>query len=250
VSGGEAQRAALARALAIQPDLLLMDEPFGAVEEALREHLRNELQRLQARFQIPVLLVTHNLEEAYLLADQLLVLERGVAVQSGARDEVFRRPKTPGVAKLMGMSNIFEGILHSNQGGFSLIACHGMRLKVPQAEHIPVGSHVRIGIRPEDVIVIREHRPLQPDVQENLLEGKLVCDRAHGFDHQVTIALGAPEDEPLRMSARIPHPVFLRLNLQIGDRRQISVKPESIHVFPVEGQPSPPRSMGTDSIAE
>lgn len=235
VSGGEAQRTALARALAIHPDLLLMDEPFAAVEGALRDHLRNQLQRLQEQFQIPVLLVTHNLEEAYLLADQLLVLERGQAIQSGGRDEVFRNPKTPGVARLMGMSNIFEGSLSAIEGGFGIIDCAGLQLKVPQNDHIPVGARVQVGIRPEDVIVVREHRPLGPNIQENLLEGRVIRDQALGFDHQLTIALGPPERELLQVNARIPHPVFLRLNLRIGDRRQVSVKPESIHLFPLGG---------------
>jgi ABC-type molybdate transport system ATPase subunit len=133
----------------------------------------------------------------------------------------------------MGMSNIYEGILTSMEAGFSVIDCGGIRLKVPQDERVPVGARVRIGIRPEDVIVVREHRPLQPEIRENLLEGRVIGDQALGFDHQVKIALGPAERELLGISARIPHPVFLRLNLRIGDRRQVSVKPESIHIFPL-----------------
>jgi molybdate transport system ATP-binding protein len=232
VSGGEAQRAALARALAIRPDLLLMDEPFAAVEETLRTHLRTQLQDIQRRFRIPVLLVTHSLEEAYLLADQLLVLEHGRTVQHGRRDEVFRQPRTPTVARLMGMSNIYRGVLKGRTAGFCTINCAGLQFRVPCEETIFWGEQVRFGIRPEDVIVIREGRSLDPSIEENVFAGVVVEDQALGFDHLVTIALRESGPEPLRIQARIPHPVFLRLALHPGDQRRISVKPENIRLFP------------------
>ncbi len=233
VSGGEAQRAALARALAIRPDLLLMDEPFAAVEETLRIHLRSRLQDIQRRFRIPVLLVTHSLEEAYLLADQLLVLERGRVVQHGRRDDVFRQPRTPSVARLMGMSNIYSGFLKGREAGLCTINCAGLRFRVSCEGYLPPGEQVRIGIRPEDVIVIREGRPLDPSIEENVLAGVVVEDQALGFDHLVTIALRDSGPEALRIQARIPHPVFLRLALHPGDRRKVSVKPENIRLFPL-----------------
>lgn len=237
VSGGEAQRAALARALAIQPDLLLMDEPFAAVEETLRIHLRKQLQRLQLRFKIPVLLVTHSLEEAYLLADQLLVLERGRIVQSGPRDAVFRQPSTPSVARLMGMSNIFHGTMEGQDAEQCTVKCDGLRFKLRCRERVAQGERVQIGIRPEDVLVIREGRSLDPAIEENVLDGVVIEDQALGFDHLVAIALKGKERDTLRIQARIPHPVFLRLALRPGNLRQISVRPENIRLFPPQGAP-------------
>lgn len=228
---------ALARALAIQPDLLLMDEPFAAVEETLRIHLRKQLQRLQLRFKIPVLLVTHSLEEAYLLADQLLVLERGRIVQSGPRDAVFRQPSTPSVARLMGMSNIFHGTMEGQDAEQCTVKCDGLRFKLRCRERVAQGERVQIGIRPEDVLVIREGRSLDPAIEENVLDGVVIEDQALGFDHLVAIALKGKERDTLRIQARIPHPVFLRLALRPGNLRQISVRPENIRLFPPQGAP-------------
>ncbi len=111
VSGGQQQRTALARALARRPKMLLMDEPFAAVEEDLRAHLREELLKIQSDFAIPVLLVTHSRAEAYALAERLIVISEGKVVQSEGRDEVFRRPRTPAVARLMGMTNILQVVV-------------------------------------------------------------------------------------------------------------------------------------------
>jgi molybdate transport system permease protein len=105
MSGGEQQRAALARALAIEPEALLLDEPLSALDTHLRSQMEAELQSTFEQFARPSLLVTHNIEEAYRLGEQLLVLTKGKVAAFGAKDEIFRRPPSLGVARLTGCKN-------------------------------------------------------------------------------------------------------------------------------------------------
>ena len=106
LSGGEKQRVALARALAIEPDILLLDEPFSALDAYFRHELRRQLQVLIRDTQIPVLISTHDLDEARFLADSIYVLVDGQIVQQGPVSEVFRKPKTVQAAKVLGWQNI------------------------------------------------------------------------------------------------------------------------------------------------
>ncbi len=231
VSGGQQQRAALARALAAQPDLLLMDEPFGALEESLRTHLGEALRRAQARFPIPVVLVTHNLAEAYSLADRLVVIDRGRVLQSGPRDELFRRPANPKVAALMGMTNILRVAVVDAEEGRGRVDWQGVALRLDASIPWQPGQATVLGIRPEEIMFVRRNRPLEAGMDENLLEGVIVDDRPQGFDHLVTVALQPEAPGERRLSVRIPHPIFLRLQLAPGQRRTLAIKPSSLHVF-------------------
>jgi len=106
LSGGEQQRVALARALAIEPKALLLDEPLSALDTHLRSQVEAQLQETFASYRRPVLLVTHNIEEAYRLGGELLVLSRGRIAAFGAKEEVFRRPPSVEVARLTGCKNL------------------------------------------------------------------------------------------------------------------------------------------------
>ncbi len=106
LSGGEQQRTALARALAIQPEALLLDEPLSALDTHLRGQVEAQLQETFASYRRPALLVTHNMEEAYRLGEQLLVLARGRVAAFGAKEAIFRRPPSSEVARLTGCKNI------------------------------------------------------------------------------------------------------------------------------------------------
>jgi ABC-type sulfate/molybdate transport systems ATPase subunit len=230
VSGGQQQRAAIARALAVEPNLLLMDEPFVALDENLRSRLRTEVHRVQQETDTPILLVTHDIGEAYQLADHLIIIESGRVIQAGARDDVFRRPQSEAAALLMGMTNLLktqpmDGGVHPE---FHQVSWGSQQIRVrPPAPNTPIGNETILGIRPEDILVIREDHPLEADLELNLMEIEIVEDRSQGFDHLVcTQLVGQPEK---RLMVRIPHPVFLRMNLAVGDRRRISIRPPAIH---------------------
>ena len=123
LSGGQQQRVALARALAAEPHLLLLDEPFNALDAAVRERLRDTLKQFQRRFAIPIVLVTHDHAEAQQLADTIVVVQHGQVAQVGSVNNIFYSPRTPDVAQLVGQHNVFTAHLsapstHSNQQKF------------------------------------------------------------------------------------------------------------------------------------
>jgi molybdate transport system permease protein len=131
LSGGEQQRAALGRALATDPEALLLDEPLAALDTHLRSQVERQLQDTFAAFRRPTLLVTHNIEEAYRLGENLLVLARGRAVAFGPKDEIFRRPRSAEVARLTGCKNISRAKMNSDGSVDALD--WGCRLRVAEA---------------------------------------------------------------------------------------------------------------------
>jgi len=126
LSGGEQQRVALARALATQPRLLMFDEPLGALDRSLKEDLLNEIRGILHQTKIPAIYVTHDQEEAFTIADRILVLHEGTIIRDAAPHEIWREPKSAFVAKLLGIGNVIDGeVVAENQvqtafGVFSL----------------------------------------------------------------------------------------------------------------------------------
>jgi ABC-type Fe3+/spermidine/putrescine transport system ATPase subunit len=109
LSGGEQQRVALARSLAPNPHLLLLDEPLGSLDRALRERLMNELRKILKQVGVTAITVTHDQQEAFALADKLVIMDTGRALQVGAPERVYRHPASPTVARFLGLTNLLEG---------------------------------------------------------------------------------------------------------------------------------------------
>ena len=149
LSGGQAQRVALARALATEPDLLLLDEPLAALDVTTRAELRRTLAEHLRTFPGPRLLITHDPTEAFLLADEIHVIEHGSITQSGSAESIRLRPRTPYVADLVG-SNLFTGIAVHGR-----VEADGHHLHIADAE---VAGDVLITIRPS-AIAVHLHEP-------------------------------------------------------------------------------------------
>ena len=148
ISGGQRQRVSLARALAHQPRLVLLDEPFNALDAPVRDELRRELRRLQAQTGLSTVLVTHDPEEAALLADEILVVDEGRLLQAGPRAEVFNRPASPQVARLLGIPNLSPGTV-AEPGA---ITVGTLRIAAPTGDHAP-GSEILWTIRPDHITI-------------------------------------------------------------------------------------------------
>lgn len=142
LSGGEQQRVALARALSIEPEALLLDEPLSALDTHLRSQMETQLQDTFAAYRRPALLVTHNIEEAYRLGEQLLVLARGRVAAFGAKEEIFRHPPSLEVAQLTGCKNFSRARAISDNTVEALD--WGCRLRVAQ---VPARPAAYVGIR-------------------------------------------------------------------------------------------------------
>jgi ABC-type sulfate/molybdate transport systems ATPase subunit len=144
ISGGEQQRAALARALAIDPEALLLDEPLSSLDTHLRSQMETQLQETFAAYRRPALLVTHNIEEAYRLAKKMLVLSRGRIAAFGAREEILRRPANLEVARLTGCKNfsrartVTSGVVEAIDWNCRLRTAHEIKT---DAAHLGIRAH-------------------------------------------------------------------------------------------------------------
>ncbi len=152
LSGGQRQRVALARAVAFPPQVLLMDEPLGALDLKLRQTMQIELSRIQRALRITTLYVTHDQEEALDLSDRIAVMDRGRLVQVGSGPKVYERPSTPFVADFLGRVNLFGGRIQGREGPWVLVevGTHRFRLLDLAADE---GASVTLGVRPERVRV-------------------------------------------------------------------------------------------------
>ena len=150
LSGGQRQRVAFARALAISPKLLLLDEPFGALDAQVRVELRDWLRRFHDEQRVTTLLVTHDQEEAMEVSDHVVVMHEGRVAQAGVPQEVYDRPATPFVASFVGGANVLRG--HMSDGRASVNGFGSFAVPaVADGSHAPDGTAVNAFVRPHDV---------------------------------------------------------------------------------------------------
>ena len=173
LSGGEQQRVALARAIAPNPGLLMLDEPLGALDRALRESLITELRDILHRSGIPAIYVTHDQQEAFTIADTIILLHEGCVEQAGSPPEVISKPVSPWVARFLGLGNLLEGIVTSQ----AVKSSAGL---IPLAVDRPEGSAVTLLLRPQARVV---------DVGETLT-GKVMDVVFRGQDFRVELDNG------------------------------------------------------------
>jgi molybdopterin-binding protein len=152
LSGGEAQRCALARALVLEPELLLLDEPFAGLDQPSREAVIAGLGAILRRDRITTVLVTHDRDEARALADRVAVMIGGRLVQSDATDRLFRTPVSDEVARFVGVETIADGRVESVTAGLALVEVGGHKIEVAAASE--PGERVRLCLRPEDVTLV------------------------------------------------------------------------------------------------
>jgi ABC-type sugar transport system ATPase subunit len=158
LSGGEKQRVALARAIMAEPRVLFLDEPFSALDSAIRQELYRAFVELRRRLRLTTLLVTHNHDEALLLGDHMAVLVDGKIAQVGIPEEVYRRPSTIEAARLLMVENILRGEIVENASAQGFVRCRvgGLNLEVPATSSIKGGRTLWLGIRAHHIRVGKE----------------------------------------------------------------------------------------------
>jgi putative spermidine/putrescine transport system ATP-binding protein len=156
LSGGQQQRVALARAIVIRPSLLLLDEPLSNLDAKLREEMRWEVRRLQRQLDITTVFVTHDQEEALAISDRIVVMNAGRIEQVGAPSDIYRTPRTLFVARFIGESNLWEGVVGRRQaGGVRFVTAAGLDLLVEDAGGVAEGERAVASVRPEAVAIAR-----------------------------------------------------------------------------------------------
>jgi putative spermidine/putrescine transport system ATP-binding protein len=208
LSGGQQQRVALARAIVFDPKLLLLDEPFGALDRKLRETMQLEVRRLQRRLGLTTIFITHDQEEALVLSDRIAVMNRGRIQQIATTTEIYERPENDFVADFVGESNILHG---TGDGSATVKVDGGGALRVAR----PVTSGQRVGllIRPERFSEIASNR-FSGEVVEAVYLGSSFKLRLKADGRELIVRQAA--------RGRLPEP---------GARLDIGIAPEEIHVF-------------------
>src|SRR5256885_2018757 len=153
LSGGQQQRVALARCLAIDPKVLLLDEPFGALDKNLRLDMQIEVKRLQREYGVTTILVTHDQEEALSMADRIAVMARGRIEQVSTPTEIYDKPATLFVNQFVGTTNVLTGEF-SNDGAAARVMLSGAALDVPADTSFANGTKVAVSVRPEHLRVV------------------------------------------------------------------------------------------------
>ncbi|MEX2146350.1 MAG: ABC transporter ATP-binding protein [Candidatus Rokuibacteriota bacterium] len=190
LSGGEAQRAALARALVVEPEVLLLDEPFSGLDAPTRAALLPEVGAILRADRVTAVLVTHDRNEALALADRVAVLMDGRIRQMDETARVFYAPVSEEVARFVGVETIVTGTVIAREGGATVVDVAGRRLEV--ASEAPPGARVRIGIRPEDVTLAPAAEPPGPSSARNALPGVIVSVTASAHGTHVVVDCGFP----------------------------------------------------------
>jgi spermidine/putrescine transport system ATP-binding protein len=153
LSGGQQQRVAVARALINEPDVLLLDEPLGALDLKLRRQMQIELKRIQNEVGTTFVHVTHDQEEAMTMADTVAVMNAGRIEQLGHPAEIYELPRSAFVANFLGQSNLIEGQREAD-GDVVTVVAHGVAFRLPQSRNAAAGGSVIVGVRPEKITVV------------------------------------------------------------------------------------------------
>ena len=223
LSGGQQQRVSLARALVMEPKVLLFDEPLSNLDAKLRVSTRLEIRKLQQRVGITSVYVTHDQEEAMTLSDKVVIMDRGLIQQVGSPAEIYSHPVNRFVAGFIGKANFLQAVVDSVESEQLVLQFLGKKIVAPRwNKEIKTGDEVLIVARPESIL------PEHPN--EELVEGVVV--NSVYFGSQMLYEVELPDHTVLQIEVADPqyHPIFTQ-----GRKVGLAFKDRSLHVLPMEG---------------
>ena len=242
LSGGQRQRVSLARALAGDPRVVLLDEPFSALDAPVRAELRRELRRLQRDVNLSTVLVTHDPEEAAMLADEIVVLSDGQVLQSGTCRDVYQRPASAQIGRLLGLDNLFEGVAGADGalfiGGDRVASLSGGGVPVALAAGLPAGAHLLWQVPPEALRVRPEPSPSDANASTVNLGRGVVTDIVDlGRTVEVVVELATGSELRARTLDTPP-------DLTVGAACRVETEAEAVSLWP---KPADPGTRGDDA---
>ena len=222
LSGGQQQRIALARALATSPGLLLLDEPLSALDARVRISLRLEIKQLQQRLGITTVFVTHDQEEALVMADRIVVMNQGSIEQVGIPEEIYRKPASPFVADFVGAMNFLPGIALEDQ---NCVRCGDLTLVTAEPHLLEAGAAVTVALRPEDVRL--------SDIANggvNLGKTRVVTTEFLGAFYRLTLQIVELNDKYL--VAEVSNNRMRDMRIEVGSSIYAHLPPELLRIYP------------------
>ena len=209
LSGGQQQRIAIARALVNEPEILMLDEPLGALDLKMRQEMQLELKHMHDELGITFIYVTHDQEEALTMSDKIVVLSEGRIQQIGTPEDIYNEPQNAFVADFIGESNIFKGIM---TGHMKVRFCGGEFIGM---DDVAEGTLVDVVVRPEDVIITKP--------EDGIVEGEVVSVIFKGMHYEVTVESGKYE-------------MVIRTTkcYSVGERIGMKLEPDGIHIMLAE----------------
>ena len=209
LSGGQQQRIAIARALVNEPEILMLDEPLGALDLKMRQEMQIELKHMHDELGITFIYVTHDQEEALTMSDKIVVLSEGRIQQIGTPEDIYNEPQNAFVADFIGESNIFKGIM---TGHMKVRFCGGEFMGM---DDVAEGTLVDVVVRPEDVIITKP--------EDGVVEGEVVSVIFKGMHYEVTVESGKYE-------------MVIRTTkcYSVGERIGMKLEPDGIHIMLAE----------------
>lgn len=209
LSGGQQQRIAIARALVNEPEILLLDEPLGALDLKMRKEMQLELKAMHDRLGITFIYVTHDQEEALTMSDKIVVMSNGKTQQIGTPEDIYNEPANPFVADFIGESNIFRGIM---TGGKKVRFAGGL---FDCVDDVADGTQVDVVVRPEDIIITPP--------EDGIITGKVISVIFKGIHYEIAVESGKNE-------------IFIQSTKasKVGEQVGLKVEPDGIHVIPAE----------------
>ncbi len=241
LSGGQRPRVALARALAVEPDVLLLDEPLGALDLKLRRRMQDELKQIQRRVGTTFVHVTHDQEEAMAIADRIIVMNQGMIEDEGEPEAIYLRPRTVFAAGFMGEINFLPGRVEASRENQLQLSTSLGELSLPRSAaprfDPRAGAAVQICVRPEHFTVAAGAGWLE------LGSARVVDESFFGTHHRCHLA---PERDPARtLVAHLPQ----SMRVAKGDAVALRIDPASVVVLPAADSPSPAHdSHGSDEV--
>lgn len=223
LSGGEAQRTSLARAFAIEPEVLLLDEPFAALDPPTRAEFLSLLQELLRQAGCTTIFVTHDREEALRLGDRIAVIIDGQVRQLGRPAEVFGRPATEEVARFVGVETILDGRVTDDRDGLLSVAVNGA--KIEALGKASVGEHVLVCLRPEDLVIRKTGDRGAQESARNRLEGVVQDATRLEAQYRVGISCGP------QVIALVTKQSFEDMGLAPGMRVGVTFKASAVHLI-------------------
>ncbi len=228
LSGGEAQRTSLARAFVLDPDLLLLDEPFSALDTPTREALLETFHRLQQQTHVTTLFVTHDRLEALRLGNRVAVMDKGEIAQIGTPEEIFSQPINETVASFVGIETILRGTVESQSDGFAEIGVAAGK-RIAAASPLPLGTEVTLCLRPEEVTLLaipEKGAHEQPSSARNHFLARVTRIVPWGLAYKIHLDCGFP------LVAFVTRPSLAVLDLHEGGTVLATFKATAVHVLP------------------